>query len=113
ERNSGLWNVRSAAGDFIAPVVVDAAGAWADEIAQLAGVAPLGITPFRRTALLLEPPAGVRVDRFPNTIDIAEQFYFKPDAGLILLSPADETPSPPCDVQPDELDVAIAIDRIQ
>jgi len=113
ESRAGIWHVRSAAGDFAAPVVVDAAGAWADEIARLAGVPALGITPLRRTALLLEPPAGVAIEGIPNTIDIAEQFYFKPDAGLILLSPADETPSPPCDAQPDELDVAIAIDRIQ
>ncbi len=112
-RADGVWTVRTAAGDFSAPVVVNAAGAWADEVATLAGVKPLGISPFRRTAMLLEAPAGLAVDALPNTIDIGELFYFKPDAGQILLSPADETPSPPCDAQPDEMDVAIAIDRMQ
>lgn len=107
------WIVRTTAGDFAAPVVVNAAGAWADEIAKLAGVGTLGIKPFRRTALLVDPPPGFDVDDLPNTIDIAEEFYFKPDAGKLFLSPADETPSEPCDVQPDEMDVAVAIDRVQ
>jgi D-arginine dehydrogenase len=107
------WIVRTTAGEFAAPIVVNAAGAWADEIAALAALGPLGITPNRRTALLVDPPAGIDVDSLPNTIDIEEQFYFKPDAGKLFLSPADETPSLPCDAQPDEMDVAIAIDRVQ
>ena len=107
------WGVRTAAGEFGAPVVVNAAGAWADEVASLAGLGQLGITPNRRTALLVDPPAGIDVDALPNTIDIEEQFYFKPDAGKLFLSPADETPSEPCDAQPDEMDVAVAIDRVQ
>jgi D-arginine dehydrogenase len=113
QRTAGKWIVRTTAGEFAASVVVNAAGAWADEIAALAGLGPLGITPNRRTALLVDAPAGIDVDSLPNTIDVEEQFYFKPDAGKLFLSPADETPSLPCDAQPDEMDVAIAIDRVQ
>jgi D-arginine dehydrogenase len=113
QRTSANWIVHTTAGEFAAPIVVNAAGAWADQVAGLAGLGPLGITPNRRTALLVDPPRGVDVDNLPNTIDIEEQFYFKPDAGKLFLSPADETPSPPCDAQPDEMDVAIAIDRVQ
>jgi D-arginine dehydrogenase len=113
QRTPTNWIVRTTAGEFAAPVVVNAAGAWADETAALAGLGPLGITPNRRTALLVDAPAGIDVDSLPNTIDIEEKFYFKPDAGQLFLSPADETPSLPCDAQPDEMDVAIAIDRVQ
>jgi D-arginine dehydrogenase len=112
ERGANSWRAKTVAGDFRAPIVVNAAGAWAGEIASLAGAAPLSIEPFRRTAVLIDAP-GLDVGRFPNVIDIGEEFYFKPDAGRLLLSPADETPSPPSDVQPDEMDVAIAIDRMQ
>jgi D-arginine dehydrogenase len=78
----------------------------------MAGVAPLGLTPKRRTAILFEP--SIQPDpAWPAVIDADEEFYFKPESGLLLGSPADETPVPPCDVQPEELDVAIAIDRIE
>ncbi|WP_230677858.1 NAD(P)/FAD-dependent oxidoreductase, partial [Burkholderia gladioli] len=82
------------------PVVVNAAGAWGDEVARSAGVAPLGLQPKRRTAALIDVPAGLEAARWPAAIAIDEQFYFKPDAGLLLISPADETDSPPCDAQP-------------
>lgn len=113
QKTSSGWVVRTTAGEFGARVVVNAAGAWADEIAKLAGLDPLGITPFRRTAMLVDPPSGFNIADLPNTIDIEEEFYFKPDAGKLFLSPADETPSEPCDAQPDEMDIAIAIDRVQ
>jgi D-arginine dehydrogenase len=113
DRKRGLWIAKTTAGDFEAPVVVNAAGAWADQLADLAGVAPLGIIPHRRTAVLVDPPPDLNIENLPNTIDIEELFYFKPDAGQLFLSPADETPSVPCDAQPDEIDVAIAIDRVQ
>jgi D-arginine dehydrogenase len=113
ERSGSDWHARTTAGDFSAPIVVNAAGAWADEVAALASAAPLSVEPLRRTALLIDAPPGLDVGTFPNVIDIGEEFYFKPDAGRLLLSPADETPSAPSDVQPDELDVAIAIDRMQ
>lgn len=92
-------------------VLVNAAGAWADPIAELAGVSPLGITPFRRTVAQLRtspaPPADL-----PLVLDIDEKFYFKPESGRLWLSPHDETPSLPCDVAPEEIDVATAIARM-
>jgi len=96
-----------------AGVVVNAAGAWADEIAALAGAAPVGLTPLRRTAMILDPPPGVDVSGWPAMIDVDEQFYFKPEAGKLLASPADETPSAPCDAWADDMDIAICIDRLQ
>ena len=110
----GGWRACLADGTSIeAAVIVNAAGAWADTLAGLAGLAPLGLTPKRRTAILLDPPPGVAIDTWPNVIDVAEQFYFKPQSGLILASPADEHPSPPLDAAPEELDIAICVDRIQ
>lgn len=96
-----------------AGVVIDAAGAWADHVAGLAGVTPIGLAPKRRTALILEAPAGVEPGPWPAVIDADEQFYFKPEAGRILASPADETDTAPCDAQPEEWDIAVCVDRIQ
>ena len=112
-RQDGVWVADTRAGRFTAPIVVNAAGAWCDVIAGLAGVRPCGLVPKRRTAFTFDPPHGVDISAWPATIDIDEQFYFKPEAGRILGSPADETPSPPCDAQPEELDLAIGIDRIE
>ncbi|MDE2465408.1 MAG: FAD-binding oxidoreductase [Alphaproteobacteria bacterium] len=112
-RSDGQWCARTREASFRAPVLVNAAGAWADLIAAKAGIRPLGIQPCRRTALLVDTPSGIMASGFPMVIDIEETFYFKPDAGLLLLSPADESPMEPCDVQPEELDVAIAVDRVQ
>lgn len=113
DRRGNTW--RAIAGDtsYEAPTLVDAAGAWADTVAVLAGAKPLGIAPKRRTVALLDAPAGVDIRAWPLTIDADETFYFKPDAGRILLTPADETPSPPCDAQPEELDIALAVDRFE
>jgi D-arginine dehydrogenase len=108
-----IWTATTPAGTFSAPIVINAAGAWADQVAQLAGAAPQHIEPKRRTALLVEVPEAKAIDSWPMVIDIDESFYMKPDAGLLLVSPADETPIEPCDVQPEELDVAIAIDRLE
>jgi D-arginine dehydrogenase len=110
---AGRWKVTAGEQRFEASYIVNAAGAWADQIAATAGLPPLGLTPKLRTAALVPAPAGVAIASFPAVIDIAEQFYFKPDAGHLLVSPADETPTEPCDAQPDELGVAIAIDRIE
>ncbi len=112
ERRQGLWRAMTPAGEMAAPVVVNAAGAWADEIAKLARIAPVGLVPKRRTAITFDPPEGVDTAAWPMAVDIDEQFYFKPEAGRILASPADETPMAPCDAQPEEIDIAIAIDRI-
>ena len=82
-------------------------------MAQLAGVAPVGLVPKRRTAFTSESPAGCDISAWPLVIDAQESFYFKPDAGVLLMSPANEDPVSPQDVQPEELDVAIAVDRIE
>lgn len=113
ERKQGQWQVDCGETSYHAPLLLDAAGAWADEVAQLAGVAPLGLQPKRRTAFLFEPPQGLDTSRWPFVIDAAESFYFKPDAGLLLGSPANADPVPPHDAQPEDLDVALGIDRIE
>ena len=110
-RNGSLWHAETPAGAFAAPVVVNAAGAWCDAVAQLAGVAPIGLQPKRRTAFIFDGPAD-GVDGWPMVHDIDDAFYFKPDAGRILGSPADEIPSDPCDAYPEELDIAVGADRI-
>jgi D-arginine dehydrogenase len=109
----GTWRVTSTAGEFAAPVVADAAGAWADEVAELAGLPAVGLVPKRRTALLVTPPPDLDSRHWPLTIDFGNAVYFKPDAGKLLVSPVDETPMPPCDVQPEDEDVALAVDRLQ
>lgn len=113
ECTSSGWLAVTASEVIEAAIIVNAAGAWASELGRLAGAYEIGLTPCRRTAILIDPPSAVDIDTWPMLLDIEEQFYLKPDAGLLLLSPGDETPSPPCDTQPDELDVAIAVDRLQ
>ena len=93
--------------------VVNAAGAWADELAALAGLPRIGLQPKRRTAFVFEPPQGLATAGWPAVIDVDEQWYFKPDAGLLLGSPANADPVPPHDVVPEELDVALGIDHLQ
>jgi D-arginine dehydrogenase len=106
------WQVETRAGRFEAAVLVDAAGAWADELAVMAGVAPLGLVPKRRTVVLIEP-SDEADPGWPAVFDVGEQFLFKPEFGRLLASPADQTPMPPCDVQPDEIDIATTVDRIE
>lgn len=112
-REAGGWRVETPAGSFWAPILVNAAGAWGDELAQLGGVATVGLQPKRRTAFICEGPTGCDTTSWPMVIDAQESFYIKPDAGLLLVSPANEDPVPPQDVQPEELDVAIAVDRVE
>ena len=114
ERRAGLWHVQITGGDsFTAPVVVNAAGAWGDEVAQQAGVAPLGIVPKRRTGVVIDPVPW-QVTRWPMVQDVDHTWYIRPEARTkLMVSPADETDMHPHDVAPDELDVAIAIDRMQ
>jgi D-arginine dehydrogenase len=111
-RQAGRWRVATETEAFEARFLVDAAGAWADEVAALAGVPPVGLVPKRRTAFIVAPPPGLAVEAWPLVGDIAESFYFKPESGRLLASPADETPVPPQDVQPEELDIALAAERI-
>ena len=113
EMIDGGWTVRAGSQTLQAPVVINAAGAWADAVAALAGITPIGLQPYRRTAVLVDPPEGAAIEHWPMMIDIEEEFYVKPDAGLLLVSPADETPMDPCDVQPEELDIATAIYRAE
>lgn len=113
DRQGGFWRARTRAGEFTAPVVVNAAGAWADALAALAGVRGIGLVPKRRTVIVFAAPEGRDISRWPVAADCGEQWYFKPEAGRILASPADETPVPPHDVQPEELDVAVTVDRVE
>ena len=112
-RQAGQWTVDSRAGRFQAPVLVNATGAWADVVARQAGARPVGLQPMRRTALTIPAPEGHDTRAWPMVIDVDETVYFKPDAGQFLLSPANEDPMDPCDVAPEELDIAIAVDRFQ
>jgi D-arginine dehydrogenase len=113
QREHGRWRVIAPTIEVVADVVVNAAGAWADDIARLAGVAPLGLVPHRRTAFTFDPPEGVSAAHWPMVADAEEQFYFKPDAGRVLGSLAEEVATAAADVQPDDLDVAVAVDRIE
>ena len=112
-RGRDSWRLETAVGTFSAPVVVNAAGAWCDEVARLAGVRPIGLVPKRRTVVTLDAPEGLETRDWPLVAVVDESFYFKPDSGRILASPADETPSPPCDARPEELDMAVAVERAQ
>jgi D-arginine dehydrogenase len=113
EREGAGWRIDlGPAGEVRAATLVDAAGAWADEAAALAGARPLGIVPLRRTvAQLRTDPAPPR--DLPLVLDLKGAFYFKPEHDRLWLSPHDETRSPPCDAAPEELDVALAIDRFE
>jgi D-arginine dehydrogenase len=112
-RDADCWRVETSAGAIDAAILVDAAGAWADQVAAMAGVRPIGLVAKRRTAILIDPPRGMDPSAWPMVIDIDERFYFKPEAGTLLVSPADETPVAPCDVQPEEIDVALAAARFE
>jgi len=104
------WTVVDAAGrSWQAPLVVNAAGAWADQVAALFDAAPIGLQPLRRTAFMVDAPPAAGPPMFG---DIPDTFYVKPDAGQLLCSPADETPQAPGDARPDELEIARAIDAI-
>jgi D-arginine dehydrogenase len=111
--SDGLWIVDTANESFAAPVLINAAGAWADEVARRAGLCGVGLVPKRRTVVTFDGPPGVDVAGWPFVRSIDESLYFTPESGALLLSPADETPSEPCDAQPDELDVATAVDRFE
>jgi D-arginine dehydrogenase len=112
-RNGAGWTIETRAGAFSADVVINAAGAWADVLARMAGARPVGLVPKRRTAVTIEPPAESGFRGWPAVIDVDEQFYWKPDAGQLILSPADETPVEPQDIQPEEMDIAICVDRVE
>lgn len=112
-RSQGTWTVETSSGVFRAAVLINAAGAWADIVAEMAGAAPLGLVPKRRTVLIIDPPSELDISSWPLVVDVDETLYFKPDAGRLLVSPADATPSPPCDAQPEEIDIATGAARLE
>ena len=111
-REGRVWTVRTPAGEFTADIIVNAAGAWADEVASRTGRPPLGLRVTRRT-MVLTSPLEISLPDLPCFVDVSEEFYFKPEGDGLLISPADETRTEPGDAQPEELDVAIAIDRFE
>lgn len=113
EKQGATWRATTREGAFSAPIVINTAGAWADEIGAMVGAKPIGLVPKRRTAFTFDAPPELDLPRLPGVIAADESWYMKPEAGHMLGSPADETPSAPCDAQPEELDLAIAIDRIE
>jgi len=113
QREGEAWRIRMDDETITAPVLVNAAGAWADELAVACGAQPLGLRPLRRTAALIEAPTGIIFTGWPAVFDVDEEFYFKPDASRLLISPADEEPSAPGDAYADDLTVAVAVERIE
>ena len=113
-RDGAGWRVTAGREEFVAPILVNAAGAWADHIAQMAGVAPVGIEPRRRTVISFAAPEGEDVSRWPFTKTVGEGFYLLPEGrGQLLASSMDQTPSDACDAAAEELDKAIAADRVE
>lgn len=107
------WSLSTIDGrSFAAKRLINAAGAWADNVAEMAGVKPLGIRPYRRTVAQLQT-APAPASTMPLVLDISGNFYFKPESGRLWLSPHDEVPTSPCDAAPEELDVAKAIARFE
>ena len=109
-RSNGRWTVHVPEAAIVTPVVVNAAGAWCDVIAEMAGVEPIGLVPLRRTAFMV--PGRSEWSDWPAVVDVDQRWYFKPDGEQLLCSPAEEQPSPPCDARPREVDIALAIERI-
>ena len=111
---SGRWTVETDHGaSFAAPIVINAAGAWADAIALLAEIGPLGLTPLRRTIITFDGPADVDTSSWPFAKTVGDELYFAPESGRLFASPMDEEPTDPCDAQPDEYEVALAAHRIE
>jgi D-arginine dehydrogenase len=106
------WRIETTGGPLAAHTLVNASGGWADTIAAMAGIQPKGIVPHRRTAVLIDVP-GIDPSAMPEINELDEDFYFKPDAGRLLVSPADETPCEPADVQPEEIDIAWAVHHFE
>ena len=113
-RENGSWTISSEAGErFSAQLLVNAAGSWADEIARLADVQPLGLEPKRRTIITFDAPTGVSLEGLPFAKTVGDELYFAPESGRLFASPMDEVPSEPCNAQPDEYEVALAAFRME
>ncbi len=114
ERSGCAWSVTSDKNDhFSAPVLVNAAGSWADEIASLAGVQGLGLEPKRRTIITFDAPKDADLSHLPFAKTVGDDLYFAPESGRLFASPMDEVPSAPCDAQPDEYEIALAAYRME
>lgn len=113
EYDGAAWRVDTATASYRAAVVVNAAGAWADEIGRMAGAAPISLEPRRRSAFTFSAPSETVITDWPAVINVAEDYYFKPDAGVLLGSCANADPAPPTDVQPEEFDIALGIHEIE
>ncbi|MEO7602144.1 MAG: FAD-dependent oxidoreductase [Sphingomicrobium sp.] len=114
ERMRGCWQVTSESGErFEAPILVNAAGAWSDSVAILAGVTPIGLRPLRRTIITFDAPDGADLERLPFTKTVNDELYFGAESGRLFASPMDEEPSDPCDSQPDEIGIATAAWRVE
>lgn len=113
QRHGGKWHMALEDGrNFTAAVLINAAGAWADQVAERCGLGALGIQPYRRTMCQLRVGHAVPAD-LPLTLSFDGSFYFRPEGDRLWLSPHDEIPSPPCDAAPEEIDIALAIDRFE
>ncbi len=113
-RNGNDWRVETENGQsFAAPVLINAAGAWADAVAGIAGLAAIGFLPLRRTIITFDAPAGTDVSHWPFAKTIGDELYFAPESGRLFASPMDEVPSGPSDAQPDEYEVALAAHRVE
>ncbi len=113
ERRDGIWSVTTPEGTFEAPIVVNAAGGWADQVAAMAHVPPVGLRPTRRSAALLPAPDGHDISRWPLFASASERWYAKPEAGLLMVSPAEEDPVEPHDVWADDMALAEGLDRFE
>jgi D-arginine dehydrogenase len=114
EHEAGGWSATTAGGEcYSAGIVINAAGSWADQIAELASVRPLKLQPKRRTIITFDAPPATDVEGLPFTKTVGDELYFAPESGRLFASPMDEVPSDPCDAQPDELEVALAAFRME
>lgn len=111
-RSDGVWQLTAAGDRYAAPVVINAAGAWADQVAQLAGLRQMGLQPLRRSAAIIPTPDHDLTD-WPLFVGIEEDWYAKPEAGQLMVSPADEIPVDPHDAYPDDIVLAEGIDRFE
>ena len=108
------WVVTTDSGErHASPILVNAAGAWADGLAGLAGVGPLGLRPLRRTIIIVDPPSGTDVSRWPFVKTVVDDFYILPEGGRLAASPVDEVPDDPCDAQPEDYDIAFAAWKVE
>ena len=112
-RRDGVWLVMTPAGEFTAPVLINAAGGWADALAKMAGVRTLGLAPLRRSAVLIPAPDGYDINRWPLFANAGDQWYAKPEAGKLMISPADEDPVEPHDVWADDMVIAEGLHRYE